>query len=106
MGPAAYLDALPAEADVVVVGSGMAALAVAAEISRLTSLHAIVLESGPDGGREHTRCVWDERTALRKWLEPESDAFFWRPYHARGPHYQGISGYRRRVGGRSLYWGA
>lgn len=93
------------EADVVVVGSGMAGLAVAAEISRRASLNTIVLESGPDAGREHTRWAWDEETALRKWLEPESDVYFWRPYHASGPHYLGISGYRRRVGGRSLYWG-
>jgi len=98
-------DDLPGEADVVIVGSGMAGLAVAAEIGRRGGLHVLVLESGPDAGHEHTRLVFDEETVLRMWLEPYSDAFFWRPYHTSGPGYLGLSGLRRRVGGRSLYWG-
>jgi hypothetical protein len=98
-------DDLPSEADVVIVGSGMAGLAVAAEIGRRGGLDALVLESGPDAGHEHTRMVFDEETALRRWLDPDSDASFWRPYRTSGPGYLGLSGLRRRVGGRSLYWG-
>jgi choline dehydrogenase-like flavoprotein len=96
---------LPGEADVVIVGSGMAGLAVAAELGRRDGLDALVLESGPDASHEHTRLVLDEETALRIWLEPDSDPFFWRPYRTSGPGYLGLSGLRRRVGGRSLYWG-
>ena len=45
-----------------------------------------------------------KRPCVNGWSRNRTH-LFWRPYHASGPHYLGISGYRRRVGGRSLYWG-
>lgn len=95
---------LPAGADVVVVGAGLAGLAVADELRRSGRPDTVVLESGPDLGHLHYRCEWDEETALQRWLDPESDPSFWRPYRTDGPQYLGLAGLRRRVGGRSLYW--
>jgi GMC oxidoreductase/FAD dependent oxidoreductase len=96
---------VPTQADVVVVGGGFAGLAVAGELEARGVRDVVVLESGPDAGREHYRAVLDEDTAVRRWLRPESDTSFWRPYRTNGgPHYGGIAGLRRRVGGRSLYW--
>lgn len=95
----------PTGADVVIVGSGMAGLAVAADLVARTDASVVVLEAGPDAGHCHIRQAHSEDEANRLWLAPESDPNFWRPYQARGAHYLGISGLRRRVGGRSLYWG-
>jgi hypothetical protein len=95
---------LPARADVVVVGAGFAGLAVAGELARSGASGVVVLESGPDLGHEHYRWVLDEETAVTRWLEPETDESFRRPYTTDGPGYLGIAGLRERVGGRSLYW--
>ncbi|GAB3066718.1 oxidoreductase [Micromonospora schwarzwaldensis] len=90
--------------DIVIVGGGMAGLAVAAELSASRAADVVVLEAGPDGDREHYRWSADEPTAMRQWLDPTSDPHFWRPYATDGVSYAGISGLRRRMGGRSLYW--
>jgi choline dehydrogenase-like flavoprotein len=95
----------PRGADVVIVGAGMAGLAVAADLVARTDASVVVLEAGPDAGHHHIRQVYSEEVANRLWLAPETDPTFWRPYQASGAHYLGISGLRRRVGGRSLYWG-
>jgi hypothetical protein len=76
-------DGLHGEADVVIVGSGMAGLAVAAELGGVTTW----TQSCWNQGRmpvTNTHGVFDEETALRMWLEPDSDAFFWRPYRTSG----------------------
>jgi choline dehydrogenase-like flavoprotein len=91
--------------DVVVVGSGMSGLAVACELCRQSTASVVVMEAGPDAGREHVRLTHPAAAGLRLWLEPESDPHFHRPYETDGPHYLGLSGLRRRVGGRSIYWG-
>lgn len=97
---------LPRGSDVVIVGSGMAGLAVADGLRRRRpDVSVLVLESGPDCGRTHVRSALCEEDALHLWLSPDSDPCFWRPYETDGPHYLGLSGLRRRVGGRSLYWG-
>ncbi|WJS05581.1 FAD-dependent oxidoreductase (plasmid) [Roseibium aggregatum] len=92
-------------ADVVIIGAGMAGLAVARDLVERTNASVVVLEAGPDAGHHHIRQVYSEDEANRMWLAPEADPNFWRPYDASGAHYLGISGLRRRVGGRSLYWG-
>ena len=64
----------------------------------------MVVEAGPDAGRQHYRSQFDEPTADSLWLQPENDPHFWRPYTANGVGFTGIAGLRRRLGGRSLYW--
>lgn len=96
---------IPAHSDVVIVGGGMAGLAVAGELCRRSRASTLVLEAGPDAGRAHVRLSCSADESLRLWLSPESDPYFCRPYETDGPHYLGLSGLRRRVGGRSLYWG-
>ncbi len=91
-------------ADVIVVGAGMAGLAVAHHLSARGVRDVLVLEAGADRGREHERWVRQPDVALERWLHPQSDPAFWRPYSTTGPGYLGISGLRRRIGGRSLYW--
>jgi choline dehydrogenase-like flavoprotein len=91
-------------ADTVIIGGGLAGLAVAAELSAQGTTGVVVLESGPDEDRDHYRWSADEPTAIRQWLDPASDPYFWRPYGTDGINYAGISGLRRRIGGRSLYW--
>jgi hypothetical protein len=93
------------QCDVVVVGAGMAGLAVACELCRHSTASVVVLEAGPDAGRAHVRLVQSPADTLRQWLDPDSDPHFHRPYDTNGPHYLGLSGLRRRVGGRSIYWG-
>jgi glycine/D-amino acid oxidase-like deaminating enzyme len=85
---------------VVVVGSGMSGCAIAAEIAR-HGVPVTVLEAGPDAGRRHVAARADSAA----WLDPAADPHF-APFRAgaRGGHYDGHSGLRRRAGGRSLYW--
>lgn len=81
----------------------MAGLAVAAELCSSGSPF-LVVEAGPDGDRRHVRAT-DASDADRLWMRPELDAHFVRPWRsATPPHYTGLSGLRRRVGGRSSYW--
>jgi hypothetical protein len=65
----------------------------------------LVIEAGPDVGRDHLRWENDPETANERWLKPESDPFFCQPYRLAGTGFDGISGLRRRLGGRALYWG-
>jgi len=95
----------PAGADIVIIGAGMAGLALAADLVERTEASVVVLEAGPDAGHCHIRQACSEDEANSLWLMPGTDPCFWRPYRTSGPHYLGISGLRRRVGGRSLYWG-
>ncbi len=96
---------LPTGADVVIVGGGMSGLSVASEMARRSRASVVVLEAGPDAGRAHIGQAADEDGALQLKHTPQSDPYFWRPYDTEGPHYLGLAGLRRRVGGRSLYWG-
>ncbi|MEV4412423.1 FAD-dependent oxidoreductase [Catellatospora sp. NPDC049609] len=92
-------------ADVLVVGGGFAGLALAAELGARGVREVTVLEAGPDAGRAHVRWELDPATATAWWLAPETDRHFWRPYRGDGTSFTGIAGIRRRLGGRSLYWG-
>ena len=97
-------DAVPAHADLVIVGAGMAGLTLAAELEAASGAVPLVLEAGPDSGLDHYRYALDQRRAQAYWLTPEVDPDFWRPYQSAGDSFGGIAGLRRRLGGRSLYW--
>jgi choline dehydrogenase-like flavoprotein len=96
-------DDPPAAADAVIIGGGMAGLAVAAEAEQ-RGLGCVVIDAGPADDLRHYRAAYDEPDALRVWLNPESDQHCWRPWTSSGLSYTGVSALRRRVGGRSLYW--
>ncbi|MEV0277860.1 FAD-dependent oxidoreductase [Streptomyces sp. NPDC050610] len=93
------------DVETVVVGAGMAGLATAAELGRRGRDSVAVLEAGPDRGRAHMQNGHSPAAALRLWLRPETDPDFHRPYETAGGVYRDLAGLRRRVGGRSLYWG-
>lgn len=91
-------------ADVTIVGAGMAGLEVAAHLVD-QGISVLLLESGAHGENRHDGVSLGSDEALRRWLVPESDPHFTRPWVSlTPPHYTGPSGLRRRVGGRSLYW--
>ncbi|MFD7165280.1 FAD-dependent oxidoreductase [Streptomyces violascens] len=91
--------------ETLVVGAGMAGLAAAAELGRRGRDSVAVLEAGPDRGHTHIQNDHSAAEALRLWLRPETDPDFRRPYQSADGAYHDLAGLRRRVGGRSLYWG-
>ncbi|MFE9663209.1 FAD-dependent oxidoreductase [Streptomyces sp. NPDC005955] len=91
--------------ETLVVGAGMAGLATAAELGRRGRDSVAVLEAGPDRGRTHIQTEYSSAEALRLWLRPDTDPDFSRPYETVGGAFRDLAGLRRRVGGRSLYWG-
>lgn len=93
------------DVETLVVGAGMAGLAMAAELARRGRESVAVLEAGPDRGRTHVQNEYPSAEALRLWLRPETDPDFHRPYRTANGVYRDLAGLRRRVGGRSLYWG-
>jgi hypothetical protein len=91
--------------EVLVVGGGMSGLELARHLDRPSGPRTIVLEAGPGGDLLHVNAAHSPARALRKWLQPSTDEYFWRPWAtASAPHYALTAGLRRRVGGRSLYW--
>lgn len=91
--------------EVVVVGGGMSGLELARHLDHRCGPRTVVLEAGPGGDLLHVNAAHPPARALRKWLRPSTDEFFWRPWDtASAPHYGLTAGLRRRVGGRSLYW--
>ncbi len=94
-----------ADVETLVVGAGMAGLATAAELARRGRGSVAVLEAGPDRGRTHIQNEYSSAEALQLWLRPETDPDFCRPYQTADGAYRDLAGLRRRVGGRSLYWG-
>lgn len=89
----------------VVVGGGLAGLYLARRTAAAHSGTVVVIEAGPDAGRDHLRWEHDQEKADRIWLDPASDPYFRRPYHPTATGFDGISGLRGRLGGRALYWG-
>jgi hypothetical protein len=95
---------LPKGADVVVIGAGMAGLAVAAELDAAGAPDVVVLETGDDQGFDHYRYQHEPDIAQEYWLRPEIDPAFSRPYERTDQSFGGLAGLRQRTGGRSLYW--
>lgn len=62
----------------------------AARLARAGVDRVVVLEAGPDLGHEHYRSTLNDEEALRRWLEPESDPAFHRPYTSVGSGYTGV----------------
>ena len=91
---------VPDMVDVAIVGSGMSGSAVGAELTRLGADY-VVLEAGPDAGLAHVGAA----ATTARWSDPALDPWF-RPFFDRldATVYPATSGYRVRVGGRSLYW--
>ena len=103
--PALVSDTVPDEAEIVIVGAGLAGCELAVELERWGVRGVALLEAGPAEELVHTNLVHDPEEALRRWLEPETDPYFRQPWTSRfPPHYTGSSGIRQRLGGRSLYW--
>jgi choline dehydrogenase-like flavoprotein len=92
---------LPAYAPVTVIGSGMSGCAVAGELAR-ASVPAVVIEAGPNLGRDHVAASPDSLPLLSASSDPSFLAHA--PTRAGAGHYGSRAGLRRRVGGRSLYW--
>jgi hypothetical protein len=96
---------LPSECEVLVIGSGLAGAELAKECERGGLAGVVVIEAGSGEDLVHVNVVHGREAALRMWLEPERDPFFRRSWSSiTPPHYDGLSGLRRRLGGRSLYW--
>ncbi|GHF52198.1 oxidoreductase [Streptomyces mashuensis] len=92
-------------ARVVVVGGGLAGLELAAALSDQGVEDVLVLEAGPGEDLDHIHRAHPRDRATELVFAPERDPYFRRPWDsASAPHYTGISGLRRRLGGRSLYW--
>lgn len=99
------LGSLPDSASIVIVGGGLAGLELAKELDRAGHPDVLVLEAGPADDLAHINAVNSPNKALRLWLEPNTDPYFWRPWVSKSvPHYDRTAGLRRRLGGRSLYW--
>ncbi|MFD3675678.1 FAD-binding protein [Streptomyces sp. NPDC058613] len=92
-------------ARVVVVGGGLAGLECATALAGHGVDDILVLEAGPGEDLDHIHRAYSRERASEMVFAPEGDPYFHRPWSSRTqPHYTGISGLRRRLGGRSLYW--
>ncbi len=99
------LDTLPDSANIVIVGGGLVGLEVAKELDHLGASGVLVLEAGPAEDLSHANAVNDANTALRLWLNPTTDKYFWLPWTSKSePHFSDAACLKRRLGGRSLYW--
>jgi choline dehydrogenase-like flavoprotein len=102
---ASTASAVPQRCEVIIVGAGLAGLEIASELEERGVSDVVILDAGPAHDLRHVNCAHDSEDALRRWLEPSTDEYFRRPWVSKTPpHYDGLSGVRRRVGGRSLYW--
>jgi choline dehydrogenase-like flavoprotein len=91
--------------DLVIVGAGLSGLQVAKDLSRYGATRVWVFEAGPNLGLEHLFWEFDTKYAHEMWQLLREDKSFYRPWTPdTQPHYSGVSGLRRRLGGRSLYW--
>ncbi|WP_055523250.1 FAD-binding protein [Streptomyces graminilatus] len=95
---------LPAHAATVVVGGGLAGLELATALAENGARDVLLLESGPGDDLVHIHRSLPQDRATEAVFAPENDPWFHRPWESDSAHYTGISGLRRRLGGRSLYW--
>ncbi|KAA2259159.1 GMC family oxidoreductase [Solihabitans fulvus] len=90
---------------IAIVGGGMAGLELAKELHRRGVTDLLVIEAGPAKELRHVNRTTSPEDALQMFLAPHNDPHFHRPWTSESsPHYDGRSGLRRRLGGRSLYW--
>ncbi|GGR77619.1 oxidoreductase [Streptomyces humidus] len=96
---------VPRRARIVIVGGGLAGAELAGALSSEGATGVLLLEAGPVAGLTHIHTTHSPQRATELVFAPDSDPYFHRPWRsATPPHYTGISGLRRRLGGRSLYW--
>ncbi|MGW2007568.1 GMC family oxidoreductase [Streptomyces nigrescens] len=96
---------VPAHARIVIVGGGLAGVELAAALAGHGAQGVLLLEAGPGQDLAHIHMTHPQKTATEIVFAPERDPHFHRPWRSQTPpHYTGISGLRRRLGGRSLYW--
>ncbi|MYT82960.1 GMC family oxidoreductase [Streptomyces sp. SID8364] len=96
---------LPREAGTVIVGGGLAGVELATALAEQGAEDVVLLEAGPGGDLAHIHLAHPQAAATEIVFAPERDPYFHRPWRSGAPpHYTGISGLRRRLGGRSLYW--
>lgn len=96
---------LPRQANVAIVGGGLAGLELAKELERRGVRDVIVLEAGPAADFRHVNVKHDDAVTTTMCFSPRTDKHFHRPFGSlSGRHYTLNSGLRRRLGGRSLYW--
>ncbi|MFG3505332.1 GMC family oxidoreductase [Streptomyces sp. NPDC047821] len=103
-GPGPWVP-LPRHARTVIVGGGLAGVELAAALAGHGAEDVLLLEAGPGEDLTHIHLTHPRGAATEVVFAPERDPHFHRPWRSDAPpHYTGISGLRRRLGGRSLYW--
>ncbi|MFI0260617.1 GMC family oxidoreductase [Streptomyces sp. NPDC017056] len=104
-GAGPFAGRVPERAGIVVVGGGLAGLELAGELAGHGVGDVLVLEAGPGDDLAHIHLEQDQDAATELVFAPDRDPCFRRTWVSdAAPHYTGISGLRRRLGGRSLYW--
>lgn len=101
---ASAADGVPEHAGIVVVGGGLAGLEVVTALAETGAHDVLLLEAGPGDDLTHIHLSLPHDRATEAVFAPENDPWFHRPWESDSAHYTGISGLRRRLGGRSLYW--
>ncbi|MEO3755831.1 GMC oxidoreductase [Streptomyces sp. B6B3] len=90
---------------VIVLGGGMSGLATAQRLAAHGVGEIVVAEAGERSLDDHINAVMSEEEIENRWRVPGEDPVLWRPWSSTlPPHYDGATGLRRQLGGRSLYW--
>ncbi|MDQ5890111.1 MAG: hypothetical protein QG609_604, partial [Patescibacteria group bacterium] len=99
------LQEMPKEANIIVVGAGLSGLELVSELLKCGIPNVVLLESGSYDRIAHTNSYLTPRESFTFWQSPELDPDFYQPWRSDStPHYCGLSGLRRGIGGRSRYW--
>ncbi|WP_030220098.1 GMC family oxidoreductase [Streptomyces bikiniensis] len=104
-GGASSSGPVPRHARTVIVGGGLAGVELATALAGHGAEDVLLLEAGPGEDLAHIHMTHSQTHATELVFAPERDPHFHRSWRSEAPpHYTGISGLRRRLGGRSLYW--
>ncbi|GAA3659533.1 oxidoreductase [Nonomuraea antimicrobica] len=83
----------------------MSGLATAQRLAARGAREIILAEAGERSLDDHINAVMSEEEIEDRWRVPGEDPVLWRPWSsAAPPHYDGATGLRCQLGGRSLYW--